>query len=74
MLKNFIYCKKNPASKSLFQSPNSDAGCLFGDFKLLKTFDETALKNGIFIDKSLKKILQSSVAGSNFHLKHTLMT
>ena len=42
-----------------FQSRNSYAGPLFIVFKILKSFDKTALENCIFIGKSLKRLLPS---------------
>ena len=42
-----------------FQSRNSHTGPLFKVSKTLKSFDKTALKNCIFISKSLKGLLPS---------------
>ena len=42
-----------------FQSRNSYTVPLFEMFKILKSFDKTALENCIFISKSLKGLLPS---------------
>ena len=42
-----------------FQSRNSHTGPVFKVSKVLKSFDKTALKNCIFISKSLKGLLLS---------------
>ena len=42
-----------------FQSKNSHTSPLFKMFKILKSFDKTALENCIFISKSLKGLLPS---------------
>ena len=42
-----------------FQSRNSHTGPSFKVFKILKSFDKTALENCIFISKSLKRLLPS---------------
>ena len=43
----------------LFQNRNSHTGSLFKVFKILNSFDKTALENCIFISKSLKGLLPS---------------
>ena len=43
----------------LYQSRNYDTGPLFKVYKILKSFDKTALENFIFISKSLKGLLPS---------------
>ena len=58
-LKSFTYYRKKSLRIMFFRSRNSHTGPSFKVSNILKSFDNTVLKNCIFISKSLKGLLPS---------------
>ena len=70
-----LHLQKKSLKIMFFQSRNFHTGSLFKVYKILKSFDKTALGNCIFIRKSLKELLPAIFNNwlSFFFLSHTLM-
>ena len=58
-VKRLYLLQKKSRRIMFFQNKNSHTGPLFKVFKILKSFDKTALENCVFISKSVKGLLPS---------------